>query len=1616
MITKKELNEVTLSPTKKDYYQIWNELLDLASKISSRWTPANTNESDPGIVLLKALTAIADKLNYNIDKNTLEAFMPSATQEESMRKLTEMLGYSMKYYQAATCSVSFSFKETEEHSLSDYADGIWFPRFLNLTNEDEDINYVTLESFNLSSGQPTYKVKAIEGELVTCESDTDNVVSLKHLDDLNRYILPEAAVAENGIFICNVSNNQEEEMWERIDNLNDKFLGSRIFKFGFDSSIKLPYIQFPEDISHLINSGLKIQYIRTRGVDGNISSETISKFIIPAEWSELTSDNEEDAAIKELSSDNFNVKNITSAINGADPESIDQAYNNYKKVIGTFNTLVTCRDYMNKIYQLMDGENSNTPLVSNIIAADIRDDINKAITLCSFNDYGICYSNEALSDANGKLIDHCDLILYPFKTIYNKNEKREYINSFKLDTSNNDKIYSELSEIKSLAHNFKVPSSNDIVCIKNYLKLKAQIYTKKKVTINEGQEIIQNIKTNLYNKFNMRQLDFGEEIPYEHIYEAMLNADTRIRDIILDEPTLNTKILTGDNNEYDLVSLNDSDNMDKDLYNRLVLRNVLAGRIAAFSYYNNTLNDFRDKPYAGSLDHVDPNVEGAVKVDTADPNDSYYSVDYSSSDCVSDSNKYIHKLIAKFKPDCTNTKPLKLEENQVIQFSMPNLKTTITYPAYVNYYFIKNNKNSIQRWYPATLWSIYDYIKANKTNTNLTDFLNSVPVTKTTILSINKNTLPSDKTFIDWIREQEEKYGTIIKYKVNNVEQTTGYNEFNFEAAELCEVYVLDLTSDTLSIWSDFIKETLLLKGIYKNNGVDLKKTPGYLIDSSKISYSEITTINTNYADGNLKHFYIPIPHDTDEAEQYTMDGLGRNGGNPGISTKTAYQLQEGDYLFINYSDSSDAESDAKTVINKVYTTGTIIKPNFELADSEIYHNSHSYSKKDNFNFDAYNSQVPGMFTLGTNEQIEIQEIEKVELDGIANLYWTLNSDKADHTSSTFYFTEKYFDNNILKSKFGSIKNAYMLKEGEYLYYTDAKKNDLAYYGAGTWVVKNFGWGEDNLVRDNNNNITIEDVEENGISASIPWTTFNLSKQDNKNIFIIGTQSITLTEGDTLEFISKTTGLTDLAENNCIFDLNSDVLTDNWIEVGSAKYKFAENETSQLLPTTDIDNISWHARSRLDLSMNEGYPQTLHHGDSITVKFKNYIDDTDSTDPDIIIAPKYVKAANPSDTSDFIGVPLVLQPNRLVQSAVGEAIVSSGAEITAEGTTDTILRDFVLKVTQRDELITKTNNILQLNNYVNNNNYFTKYSFSGEPALNGHVYSVNKDDIYKFEIRNGDQNSEYYLCGKFTNWQTVDKYKLSITDKEQNNRLLSANTKFSIIKKSNSDYSTLVKDTDFLISASGVLESDTVVEAENNQADFNLQINIPTNTFGAVMFYWIYDQSLYNSDGSDKKIKAEAKIEAIDADEAATEHISLFNSNVKSSSINLNRGFNMIQIDPEVKQLKIYGTCGNIIFDNLRIITGINPALNYQAIGEPNALSQMLSDIAAIPEATKFYCTAPIMSDTAIDLNQSIESDNFLDNALSWYDVNNINNKFVISEIDADFLNTGLSIAKTSRV
>ena len=55
MINNNELLLNNQSYIKKDFESIYKELIDIATKISYRYDPSNSNESDPFIVLLKLL-------------------------------------------------------------------------------------------------------------------------------------------------------------------------------------------------------------------------------------------------------------------------------------------------------------------------------------------------------------------------------------------------------------------------------------------------------------------------------------------------------------------------------------------------------------------------------------------------------------------------------------------------------------------------------------------------------------------------------------------------------------------------------------------------------------------------------------------------------------------------------------------------------------------------------------------------------------------------------------------------------------------------------------------------------------------------------------------------------------------------------------------------------------------------------------------------------------------------------------------------------------------------------------------------------------------------------------------------------------------------------------------------------------------------------------------------------------------------------------------------------------------------------------------------------------------------------------------------------------------------
>jgi hypothetical protein len=78
----------------------------------------------------------------------------------------------------------------------------------------------------------------------------------------------------------------------------------------------------------------------------------------------------------------------------------------------------------------------------------------------------------------------------------------------------------------------------------------------------------------------------------------------------------------------------------------------------------------------------------------------------------------------------------------------------------------------------------------------------------------------------------------------------------------------------------------------------------------------------------------------------------------------------------------------------------------------------------------------------------------------------------------------------------------------------------------------------------------------------------------------------------------------------------------------------------------------------------------------------------------------------------------------------------------------------------------------------------------------------------------------------------------------------------------------------------------------------------------------------------------------------------------------------------------------------------------------------LLADILKLDPDFKFYYNCPLQAATAIDINTNLTDTDVerLSDTKMWYDVNNINNKFVISEIDNKFIDSGITIAKASKL
>lgn len=661
------------SYTNKDFNSIYSELLDLVKVLTTKWDPSTSNESDPGVVLLKLDAITADKNNYNIDKNVLENFPLSVTQYGNARKIYDIAGYSMHWYKSAQTKVSFTYAGDGLNNGGSFK----IPRLQTMVTDDSgEIVYTLVSTVVIDKPNKTVAGDCLQGVIKDYEVNGVTTVTLDNLDSNFRLYFTEQMVAENGIFIANAdgstTNFDKVEEWSRVENLETQPLNSKIYKFGVLPNTDTCYIQFPQDIANLIGSGLNIKYLVSSGESGNIGANVLNTL-----YSDLTVRlGEEDLTVN----DDMVITNVSSTADGEDPESLIDAYNNYKRTVGTFNTLVTCKDYETAIFNSYSEDPSTglqQLLTSNVVVSDRTNDISRTTYVVTLSSSG-AKKNLVKSEE----MDAFDLGIYslsPMKNIYNNYYYNKSFSATSVVDATNIETALE-SGYKSVQHDFidthAVGSGKYIY--KNFYKLIGVVSTYYKVSRAEAADIESNIKTALYKALNARKVIFGESVDYDKLVEIIQNSDSRIKYVNLNQPEYQLKYITSADNlgTYDSASELSEDNKVE-----LLSKMITAGNVQLFDFDKNFNYEFGQTGTNSYLNIQSISTNSEIL-----------------SESVGSDNGYT------------------VQENENIQLYSTSLVSKISYTTYVNYNWSGSKVDD------GTQYVIQqgDSLKINYTDTNNT--------------------------------------------------------------------------------------------------------------------------------------------------------------------------------------------------------------------------------------------------------------------------------------------------------------------------------------------------------------------------------------------------------------------------------------------------------------------------------------------------------------------------------------------------------------------------------------------------------------------------------------------------------------------------------------------------------------------------------------------------------------------------------------------------------------------------------------------------------------------------------------------------------------------------------
>ena len=488
----------------KEFKEIYQEVLDYVKTVSTKWDPSVSDESDPGVAILKAFALFIDKIKYQINYRNSQNSVDNVTDKIEGQRLFNQLGYQVKKKRSATGEISVRYIGT------DSGKDLVLNLFTTFSNQTGSQVYTSIRSFTQIPVGETRVIKVQEGTPLRYKYEGVERFNSDNLtNNLRLPIMGIEEVSDNGVIISSYDTNGTVGLVSDWLNIGDNFFNSvetkNLYSVGTDPD-GVPYIQFYEESLPGLANGIGIWIISSAGAAGNIGQNKINR---------ITSEVQDggDPTAVSITHPEFT--------NGSDEESLESARNHYYETFGVNESLVSERDYATALSGILGPDLkilTSMVLVTgvdglhNIVKILSRIDTNKRVILTKFISEELIpwifvnalkYTNDYYSSFDSLISEEDEKLIR--KALFEKKV-----------VSNETALVGKVKEDGTQAY-------NSTIYDKYLFDIVSPVGTVVVDTTDSIDQIKDKIVEIISNNFNSRNLEAGKMISESELAEAIRN-------------------------------------------------------------------------------------------------------------------------------------------------------------------------------------------------------------------------------------------------------------------------------------------------------------------------------------------------------------------------------------------------------------------------------------------------------------------------------------------------------------------------------------------------------------------------------------------------------------------------------------------------------------------------------------------------------------------------------------------------------------------------------------------------------------------------------------------------------------------------------------------------------------------------------------------------------------------------------------------------------------------------------------------------------------------------------------------------------------------------------------